>query len=241
MSLLDSLVSYWKFDENTTGNRADSHGPHTLNAVGSPQPDPGILGYAVRVGTSTWLYVDDHPDFRLGTSDLTISLWAYTTTPADDVYLVYKGDTNIEFAVRMVKDPSGYYYYEGLLKDSASMTQPLIVRSANAWTSGAWRHLVFVIKNGVEIEFYSNATRTANSWSGTTSGFTSSGKYCVGCRISGGYSVDYFPGRIDEMGFWRRALSQSEVSELYNSANALSYPFGEVPAKGAPFLMFLGI
>jgi len=45
---------------------------------------------------------------------------------------------------------------------------------------------------------------------------------CIG---QAGVSVFFFDGQIDEVGIWNRALSQSEVTELYNSGAGLSYPF----------------
>ena len=44
-----------------------------------------------------------------------------------------------------------------------------------------------------------------------------------------------FTGEIDEVGFWSRALSASEVTELYNAGAGLTYPF---VSNQANFLAF---
>jgi len=41
----------------------------------------------------------------------------------------------------------------------------------------------------------------------------------------------FFKGIIDEVGIWNRALTSTEISELYNSGNGLQYPFGISPTN----------
>jgi hypothetical protein len=37
--------------------------------------------------------------------------------------------------------------------------------------------------------------------------------------------VDFWNGRIDAVGFWKRVLSGAEVTSLYNSGNGREHPF----------------
>ena len=40
-----------------------------------------------------------------------------------------------------------------------------------------------------------------------------------------GFKGRSFKGTIDELGIWNRALTDADVSKLYNNGNGLSYPF----------------
>jgi hypothetical protein len=44
-------------------------------------------------------------------------------------------------------------------------------------------------------------------------------------NISGTFSIYYYKGLIDEIGFWNKALTPTEVSTLYNLGVGKSYPF----------------
>ena len=46
----------------------------------------------------------------------------------------------------------------------------------------------------------------------------------LGAREFGVSRLPY-NGLIDEVGFWHKVLSQSEVTSLYNSGAGLAYPF----------------
>src|SRR6202035_2479657 len=43
-------------------------------------------------------------------------------------------------------------------------------------------------------------------------------------KYNGSYQA-YFDGDIDEVSIWNRALTSTEVSDLYNSGGGLQYPF----------------
>ena len=38
-----------------------------------------------------------------------------------------------------------------------------------------------------------------------------------------------FIGNVDEYGLWSRVLTSTEVTEIWNNSNGLSYPFGITP------------
>ena len=48
----------------------------------------------------------------------------------------------------------------------------------------------------------------------------------------GGFPGNYMDGEIDEVGFWKRVLTQSERDILYNLGNAAPYPFKEKKSPG---------
>jgi hypothetical protein len=88
-------------------------------------------------------------------------------------------------------------------------------------TDGTWYHVVYVMDtSGTDTEYlYVNGSEVAtNNDTRTHTG----NNWIVGSESTGNRN---FAGNLDELGFWNRALSSSEVSELYNSGDGLAYPF----------------
>ena len=79
---------------------------------------------------------------------------------------------------------------------------------------------------------YINGT-SVGSTTGSGSGTLATG-YTAGLHISSdnGTAAQAFDGMMDEIGVWSRALTATEVTELYNSGNGLAYPFS-TPSKFA--------
>jgi hypothetical protein len=88
---------------------------------------------------------------------------------------------------------------------------------------GQWYHLVVTGKVGGNLVSYLDGT--AKTTTAVTAGKTITGSNQNLCF--GGLTVDgvYNRATLDEIGFWNRELSSTEVTELYNSGNGISYPF----------------
>jgi hypothetical protein len=85
----------------------------------------------------------------------------------------------------------------------------------NGFSTGTWYYVVL--------------TRTDN-----TVKFYLNGRYVSNMTISGsdqlslsqiGFKGRSFKGTIDELGVWNRALTDADISKLYNNGTGLSYPF----------------
>lgn len=91
----------------------------------------------------------------------------------------------------------------------------------------------------------SNLIIYVNGTAEDTTAWTSDAVYAatnyvrIGCRNNTGTDVDYFAGTIKNLNFWSRALSSTEVTELYNSGTPLVYPFSTFTP--APMMHMMGI
>jgi len=111
---------------------------------------------------------------------------------------------------------SGGLYISAHLKDS---------NNNEGWCGGSkqlndgnWHHLVLV-KTGSKIELFIDGESDGSDNTVTYTGnFTASG-------IT--FAPAGYPGMMDECAYWEKALSQAEITELYNSGNGLAHP---VPA-----------
>lgn len=86
-----------------------------------------------------------------------------------------------------------------------------------------WYHLVGIFTPSTSIELYLNNTRIQNTTASVpASAFGSTAEFRLGDYVS---ATSPFDGLIDEVGFWDRALTSAEVTELYNAGAGLAYPF----------------
>ncbi|XQP85248.1 MAG: LamG-like jellyroll fold domain-containing protein [Candidatus Pollutiaquabacter aromativorans] len=84
---------------------------------------------------------------------------------------------------------------------------------------GTWYHMVFV-NHGIYTDYYldgvflgtSDMTTPLNCWSPSMNLY-------LGGDIGGG-AIEYFAGLMDECGFWNRALTQQEITNLYNATTS---------------------
>lgn len=89
---------------------------------------------------------------------------------------------------------------------------------------GYWYHVVGVFNKSMgKLELYIDGNKeneidgwSGNVYTGNTNTFFAQDERGVTYR---------YKGEIDEVGYWEKALSQTEITELYNSGNGLTYPF----------------
>jgi len=102
---------------------------------------------------------------------------------------------------------------------------PFISGAASSVTADTWYHLVFIRNTSDDkIYLYVNGTEVT-SGTGVTDSTTSVPTYSTFSLGSGNSSTEFTNGTIDEVGIWSRALTSSEVTELYNSGDGFAYPF----------------
>jgi hypothetical protein len=217
-------VAYYKLDE-TTGNAIDSIGGNTGVNTNVTYAVGKINNGAVFNGSSSKLVL---PNIGVsGSIARTWSAWINTTTISVQQCLFTSGvDSPLTlFSAYINTATSGnggiYIYLSGEDYYAASLI------SINTW------HNVSIVYDGGElststIHLYVDGvskTLTQNGSSGGALNTTNSG-YKIGLDVGDLWS---FNGKIDEQGIFNRALSQVEITALYNSGLGNQYPFSFTP------------
>lgn len=223
MALTDNLTAYYKFDDS--GTIVDSHGSFTGTNNGATFTATALIGSAydfdgagdnIELGASNSL---------MSNTGLTLSFWVNI-----DVY-GSGSDSDIFFCAHEASTPGAAFYgttYDnpsGRIQftwDDGSSTTDFV--DQNGYGTGTWIHIC-VTYDGTNVKGYINGTD--HTVSGTRS-FVGLGSHplTIGFYYNGwGSTTRSLNGKIDEVGTWTRALSSSEVSELYNSGSGLAYPF----------------
>lgn len=214
-SLNTNLVSYWKLDE-TSGTRIDA-----VTATGNDLTDnntvtsnPGIIVNAGQftAASSEWLTHTSNSSLQTGDIDFTFAAWVYLDATGTAMTILAKyGATTKEYWLR--------YENTGVFSFCVFATGTAGCSTIQATTFGApatatWYHIIAwhdSVNNSLGICVNGGTPDTVSYSSGITA---LAGDFGMGALPTVG---QYWNGRIDEVGFWKKVLNSAERDELYNS------------------------
>lgn len=234
MALSTSTVSYWKFD---TGNSNDSVTTNngTDHTIAYSTGNGKLLEGAGFNGTSSYINFGDVSG-RYGatglansSNSLTFSVWAKQTTKGvaaqifqaravagnnQGVDLFMTSGNFIQIRFSSNGGAQQFPISSGTFTDTTSFHHIVAVYDASAVT-------ITVYFDGVVVTGL-NAVAVTETWSlGAGAGNLDVGAF-------GSFaSTNWFPGAMDEIGLWSRALSATEVTQLWANGGARQWPFGQ--------------
>lgn len=217
--LTTNLVAYWKFDD-ASGGLADAVNSHDGSATGSVKYDTtGIINTGIGfhdANLNERFEVADHDDFTVTAFSISVWVRCDTNGVAYSVCQKYDSDSAVGFAIQADNSPRVWdFSVWGATVDAASST------GADSVKIDTWQHIVGTRSSGGAMKIYVDGTLQTDqpTVTGEVGGTTV-------LKIGVSYiDAKDFGGIIDEMGFWTRELTESEVTELYNSGSGLAYPF----------------
>ncbi len=233
MGLRFGLVSYWKLDELSTGsNRLDSFGSNDLTDVLADVPSSaglinGGAGPFGQTAAGTGLRPVSSSSFQLGgSSSFTCAGWYFTPSAGTDRVALGKWTTAAAGEYILYTNLSGgSHYFEASFSEGGT-TQKDIFPVGNSHFqnfSNVWQFRV-VGYDGVNQLGFMKASDGAGGIDTQTvscTGMVGTAQAFVLGNYTG-LTLGWW-GNIDEVGFWNRVLTDSELVMLYN--NGLGLPF----------------
>lgn len=218
-TLTNGLLGYWKLDE-TSGTTADDATDNNDGTTDATVNQAGKIGKCYLFASGQEVNMGDGADLK-PTAGLSISAWfkqyAYAGTIASNG--VVSGDGWVFHSI----DGSGKVRFTSYVNYSAQT-----VTSDASVTTGSpllWYHVVFTY-NGTTGQVYINGEANGSSVALTNGlDYNAGSVFQLGVGVAIGGQCT---GNIDEVGYWGRGLTSTEVVELYNSANGKTHPFTEV-------------
>jgi len=215
-SLFNGLVSYWKLD--STASATDSLGVYTGTNTNISNDDSGKISNAYAFnGTSSYV---SFGDILKLTTAMSISIWVKLSSTAGEKWAIENAndiDTYKGFRITVYGSPinqAGFLLQNGVDDNLDFSYGPNIA-------DGIWHHVVATWNGTTAYLYVDNSKSTGQSWAHTMAYCTTT-KFNLGKSI---YNSNYWTGSLDEVGIWNRALTDTEVSQLYNSGSGRSYPF----------------
>jgi hypothetical protein len=203
-------VGTWPLDEGSGTVARDTSGAgHDLTLTGGPAWVPGESGTALQFnGTSQ--YGQASGPVVDTTGNFSVAAWV-------------KLDSTGHFATAVSQDGSSasafFLQYSAADNRWAFSTVEGRALSDTAPVTSQWYHLAGVHDaNRGTYTLYVNGQPQAKVLNQCL-GDPSSGPLAVGRGFFGGNKTDYWPGTIDQVHIWNRALSAADVAALYQSGN----------------------
>lgn len=206
MALTDGCVAYWTLDNTLTDATGNGY---TLTNNGATYTASGKIN-----GTYDFDGSNDYlsSSLLISNSPCTFSCWVKwggKTSTVNAILGTYTSGGSV--GMSLLINTNGTVIFQGGLSNTTS----------SAISSGVWYHIVGV-RTTTQTILYLDGSAVATLTGSPNSTQTST----LSIGRSGDYNGWYFDGTIDEVGIWNRALSSTEVSQLWNSRNGLQYPFG---------------
>ena len=216
-----NLVGYWTFDTaQVSGTTAiDSSGAGnggTLQGTPLPPITPGKVGQAVILtNISQSVSVADSATLNLR-GPFTVASWVnFSALPGPGKY------PNV---VAKLSSPAGYYGY-GMFWNGSGVAG-IIGPGSSTWyttspyvpTAGVWNHYVTVF-DGTNLRLYVNGTQYSQV-AATAPGSTATIPIKMGPHYSNPSAYGVINGMLDDVRIYGRALSATEVTQLYSGAGS---------------------
>ncbi len=199
------LVAAFAFNEGVGATAADASGRNHTGVISGARWTTGRFGGALLFdGVNDMATVLDSPVLDLTTA-MTIEAWVYPTSNKDD------GDDGWGAVVLKDGGTDPVYALYGVGRNgrpTATIATPteMDVRAGSDPPLNAWSHIA-VTFDGATLRLYVNGVQVATR-ARSASIRTSANPLRIGGASIGS---EYFPGRIDEVRIYRRALTATEI------------------------------
>jgi len=210
-----NLQGYWRFENDVTDTSSNSY---DLTASGTPTYTSGKFNQSIVLnGSSQYAEIADASASNLEiSSDQTWSVWVNPDTiPSSYGYrIIHKAKlSNAGNRHEMYidhNDPGDVVFWLG------GLTTNFNVVSSNKVSAGQWNHIAGVYDSSSnKLKVFVNGIKTEATASGTAG--DSDANFVIGAsRFGSGDSIaQWFDGQIDDIAILDRALSDTEVLEIY--------------------------
>ncbi|MDO8336235.1 MAG: LamG domain-containing protein, partial [Candidatus Saccharibacteria bacterium] len=215
-TLKSGLVGWWTFDgANLKTNVADSSGTGNTGylkgiTATSSAVVPGRIGQALKLNGSTqYVDVSTLDSYPNGKATLSMSVWAKWSGTANNRNIVGWWNTD-ENRISLDSSNPGRVY----IAFDKGATRVAVYSTLTNYNNNKWHHIVSVY-DGAFVRLYIDGI-SAGTPTALTGNLFSGDKFNIG-NISDSSSATWkFGGSIDDVRVYSRALSASEVKQLYN-------------------------
>jgi uncharacterized repeat protein (TIGR01451 family) len=232
-SSLPNMVAWWPLDETSGTTANDLAGvPNNGTHVNGPTPIPGKVAGALRFdGVDDHVRVPDQAELNVGTGNFTLDAWVRTGS-SDLVLLVDKrsGPTPQGYAFFLVNGRLGFQMANGVGSPSCAPTPTPGYACVNYVTSptspnvadGQWHHVAAVVDRADAtsgVRLYVDGVQVF-AGSPLTGNLDNLSDLYLGVRTPDMGGTGFFPGDLDEVELFKRALTQQEIQAIYNAGSA---------------------
>ena len=217
MALIDNLISYWKLDESS-GSVLDAHGDNDGTNVGATPNVAGKINTAYDFdGSNDYISIPDNSGLDINNNDFSLNFWTNPDTFSGTTAIMGKGSG--------IDSQKGWVLYrDSVLGNMRFRGNDGSVKQADftgTINTGSWQMITGVYDDSAStFTFYKDGS-SVNTVSSFSLGDCSNS---IAMRL--GYAQQWnvhFNGKLDEVGIWERALTSTEITQLYNSGDGITW------------------
>ncbi len=213
----NGLVGYWPFNGNANDQSGNGNNG-TVNGATLTTDRFGNSNSAYNFdGISNFISVPNSSTLNISGNQITISMWVFQQNLSSD---------NLQKGISKGGWSLGNGYELLYRNTNGSDTGAIQLSGANGGlqqyyninaTNSTWINLVGVFNNGIG-NFYVNGQLISANFNGQTftNFITNNYPLLIGKREAGQILSGYVKGKLDDIGIWNRALTQQEITQLYN-------------------------
>ena len=225
MALIDGLVAYYRLEGNSNDLKGSNNGTDTAITYSVAN---GKIGQGAGFnGTTSQIAL---PNLGIsGGSARTISCWASTTNVSALQTLYGSGTQTTEAACNLYIGQAAGNIYQSFNGND--------YYTGNVLSINTFYHIVLVYDGGIlstsTVHIYLNGTAQTLTKVGGGTGAANTTSSTSGIGYDATVAGRILTGAEDEVAIWSRALSATEVSQLYNAGLGNTWPFN----TGASFFL----
>ncbi|KYK25976.1 hypothetical protein AYK26_01710 [Euryarchaeota archaeon SM23-78] len=220
---VNAQLSYWSFDDASNPGK-DNSGGNDGTLMSNPTWTPnGFNNGAIIFNGGDYLDCGNDSSLNMGTKDFSISFW-YKKGAAQDMFesILYKStyQKSAPGYGFLIRESSGHLKFS--ISDGVTTIQARAPENLRNLDTD-WHHVVGV-RGGGQIKLYidgglaDQAADTVGSVDNNENFVIGKGGY--GNNIGGTYMIFSFFGKIDEIAIYDKALTDAEISQLYQNSLA---------------------
>jgi hypothetical protein len=223
--LLTGLISYWKMDEASGANAIDSQGADLLVSNATVGAGTGIInGARTFNGTSQFLSHVDDTNLNVFGTDFSLAFWVNLNAVTTQV-LVSKREggaastAQYTFYCDATITPTRFNFFVS----NGTTFFPCTATTFGVPPTSVWNFIAVVVDDTAKtMKISVNAgAQDTTSYTGSIPARTGSDALRVGAEQSP--AATFLNGSFDEFGFWKRKLSTTDITNLYNSGAGLPF------------------
>jgi hypothetical protein len=224
VALSDNLIAYWSLDE-ASGNAIDAHSTHDLTDTNTVGAATGKVNGArdFERGNTEVFSIADNDDLSVGDIAFSIAAWVQLESKfADEMVIACKSSAGNGDWFLHYNDGLDRFQFQVFTAGGFGGSATANADNLGSPSTATWYFVVAwhdPTANTINI-CVNDGTVNSTSHSGGVGDFAS-----TIFHIGGDPFANYWDGLIDEVGFWKKVLSASEITELYNAGSGRDYDY----------------
>lgn len=208
-----NLISWWSFEE-ASSTRYDWVSNYHLTPTSTPTQAAGKVDYAAGFSGSTRLSRADTTALRGANADFTIGAWVYLTNKTTNYTILSKWTEQGNQREYRLRYNQSADRFEFSVSNNGTAVVTVTANAFGAPTAATWYYIA-VWHNAAADVIGISVNGTSNTTAHTTGVFGGTGTFNVASYVNGsGTHTELLVGRVDELAFWTRVLSASDILYL---------------------------